>query len=133
MAGHRKSKVQLIDLPIKPGAPIFHRLFNPKELNMLISGGGEDGLGSVDVEDLKLYVRYSGGYREDSTTVKLFWKVGTLSFFHCYHWVPPSARFQFNSLVYPAQVLSACPAVVLSLSDLLRSSALSRLPRPGPL
>ena len=43
---------------------------------MLLSGGGEDGaLGTIDVEDLRQYVRYSGGYREDSTTVKLFWKV----------------------------------------------------------
>ncbi|GAX84732.1 hypothetical protein CEUSTIGMA_g12154.t1 [Chlamydomonas eustigma] len=57
---------------IPPGA---FRLFNPKELNMLISGDGEDGSGGVDVEDLKLYVRYSGGYTEESTTVKLFWKV----------------------------------------------------------
>ena len=66
---------------------------------MLISGGGEDGVGAVDVEDLKQYVRYSGGYREDSTTVKLFWKVGTLSSIHFYYWVPSSSRSQPNSLV----------------------------------
>jgi|LauGreSBDMM110SN_4_FD.fasta_scaffold10378_5 ubiquitin-protein ligase E3 C len=54
----------------------IQRLFNPKELNMLLSGGGEDGAsGTIDVDDLRRYVRYSGGYREDSTTVKLFWKV----------------------------------------------------------
>ena len=46
---------------------------------MLISGGAEDGTwgagAGFDVEDLRQYVRYSGGYREDSSTVKLFWKV----------------------------------------------------------
>ena len=45
---------------------------------MLISGGGEDGFGAgggFDVDDLRQYVRYSGGYHDDSTTVKLFWKV----------------------------------------------------------
>jgi hypothetical protein len=57
---------------------VFHRLFNPKELNMLISGDGEGGSGGVDVEDLRQYVRYSGGYSEESTTVKLFWKVKIL-------------------------------------------------------
>ncbi len=33
----------------------FVRLFNPKELNMLLSGGHEDGSGSVDIDDLRRY------------------------------------------------------------------------------
>ena len=53
----------------------WRRLFNPKELNQLLSGGSDDGSSAMDVEDLRRHVRYSGGYTEDSTTVKLFWKV----------------------------------------------------------
>eukprot|EP00955_Chlamydomonas_euryale_P105996 365674-Chlamydomonas_euryale.AAC.13 len=57
---------------IPPGA---FRLFNPRELNELISGGGDEGLGGADIDDLRAHTRYSGGYHEDSTAVKLFWKV----------------------------------------------------------
>ncbi|KAK3010125.1 hypothetical protein RJ639_010724 [Escallonia herrerae] len=37
----------------------------------LLSGGKHD----IDVDDLKNYTRYSGGYTEGSRTVKLFWEV----------------------------------------------------------
>ncbi len=48
------------------------RLFNPKEFNELVSGGLENG--GVDVDDMRRWVKYSGGYHPDSATVKLFWK-----------------------------------------------------------
>ncbi|CAD7704872.1 unnamed protein product [Ostreobium quekettii] len=48
------------------------RLFSPKELNALLSGG--EGV-DVDVENMKSFTKYSGGYSESSATVKLFWHV----------------------------------------------------------
>lgn len=50
------------------------RLFNPLEFNELISGGGS---AELDVIDMRRWVTYSGGYRPDSTSIKLFWKVRT--------------------------------------------------------
>lgn len=50
------------------------RLFNPKEVNELLSGG--EG-GGMDAEDMRAHAIYSGGYGPDSSTVKLFWKVGS--------------------------------------------------------
>lgn len=48
------------------------RLFSPKELNSLLTGG-EDV--DIDVRDLQKYTKYSGGYSKSSSTVNLFWKV----------------------------------------------------------
>ena len=48
------------------------RLFNPKEVNELLSGG--EG-GGVDAADMQRHATYSGGYSADSQTIKLFWKV----------------------------------------------------------
>ncbi len=50
------------------------RLFNPKEINELLSGG--EG-GGVDAADMRQHATYSGGYSADSQTIKLFWKVRT--------------------------------------------------------
>lgn len=48
------------------------RLFNPKELNSLLSGGeGED----IDLRDLKKYTQYKNGYSEYSFVVINFWRV----------------------------------------------------------
>ncbi|KAG2483869.1 hypothetical protein HYH03_017266 [Edaphochlamys debaryana] len=53
------------------------RLFNPREFNQLLSGAAADGggLGALDVTDMRRHCRYSGGYKHDSSTVKLFWRV----------------------------------------------------------
>ncbi|CAL8465528.1 g5064 [Coccomyxa elongata] len=53
-------------------APRWLRLFNAREVNQLLAGGEGGGL---DVADMRAHARYSGGYRPDSPTVKLFWKV----------------------------------------------------------
>lgn len=53
-------------------APRWLRLFNAREVNQLLVGGEGGGL---DVADMRAHARYSGGYRPDSPTVKLFWKV----------------------------------------------------------
>lgn len=45
------------------------RMFDPRELQMLISGGND-----VDIKDWKANVKY-GGYFDDDTTVALFWEV----------------------------------------------------------
>jgi ubiquitin-protein ligase E3 B len=37
----------------------------------LLSGGDLD----IDVDDLRNYTRYTGGYSEGSRTIKLFWEV----------------------------------------------------------
>ena len=50
------------------------RLFNPKEVNELLSGG--EG-GGVDAQDMQRHATYSGGYSADSQTIRLFWKVGS--------------------------------------------------------
>ena len=55
------------------------RLFNPKEVNELLSGG--EG-GGVDAEDMQRHATYSGGYSTDSRTIKLFWKVGSPANLH---------------------------------------------------
>ena len=52
------------------------RLFNPKEVNELLSGG--EG-GGVDAQDMQRHATYSGGYSADSQTIRLFWKVGSPS------------------------------------------------------
>ncbi|KAK2965376.1 hypothetical protein RJ640_024118 [Escallonia rubra] len=52
-------------------SPSWLKLFNASEFNQLLSGGKHD----IDVDDLKNYTRYSGGYTEGSRTVKLFWEV----------------------------------------------------------
>ncbi|EIE23025.1 hypothetical protein COCSUDRAFT_15978, partial [Coccomyxa subellipsoidea C-169] len=52
-------------------APGWLRLFNPAEVNQLLSGGEGGGL---DVGDMRAHATYSGGYGPDSPTVKLFWK-----------------------------------------------------------
>ena len=55
------------------------RLFNPKEVNELLSGG--EG-GGVDAGDMQRHATYSGGYSADSQTIKLFWKVPTPATLH---------------------------------------------------
>ena len=62
---HRLGPMQVI-----PSA--WLRLFNPREVNQLLSGG--EG-GGVDAEDMQRHATYSGGYSADSQTIKLFWKV----------------------------------------------------------
>ncbi|KAK6617229.1 hypothetical protein RUM44_005560 [Polyplax serrata] len=47
------------------------QMFNNKELQVLISGAEIP----VDVDDLKQYTKYSGGYTDDHPTIKIFWKV----------------------------------------------------------
>ncbi|XP_072763602.1 ubiquitin-protein ligase E3C [Anoplolepis gracilipes] len=47
------------------------QMFNNKELQVLISGAQIP----VDVNDLKLYTNYTGGYTPDHPTITAFWKV----------------------------------------------------------
>ena len=54
------------------------RLFNPKEVNELLSGG--EG-GGVDAADMQRHATYSGGYSADSQTIKLVWKVYFIGFY----------------------------------------------------
>lgn len=49
------------------------RLFTPKELNDLLGGAGE-GV-ALDVDDLQSHTKYSGGYKADSSSVRMFWSV----------------------------------------------------------
>ena len=51
------------------------RLFNPKEVNELLSGG--EG-GGVDAQDMQRHATYSGGYTETSRTIVMFWQVISL-------------------------------------------------------
>lgn len=46
------------------------RLFNSKELSLLLSGGES----AIDVEDWEKHTKYSGGYTASSTAVKNFWR-----------------------------------------------------------
>ena len=46
------------------------RLFNSKELSLLLSGGES----AIDVEDWEKHAKYSGGYTASSTAVKNFWR-----------------------------------------------------------
>lgn len=48
-----------------------YRLFSPKELNSLLSGG--DGA-DIDVKDLREHTQYSGGYSKSSQAIGLLWK-----------------------------------------------------------
>lgn len=48
------------------------RLFNPTELNALLTGG--DGL-DVDLNDLKRQTQYKSGYSEYSLVIRTFWSV----------------------------------------------------------
>ncbi|KAK1429424.1 hypothetical protein QVD17_11633 [Tagetes erecta] len=52
-------------------SPSWLKLFNASEFNQLLSGGNHD----IDVDDLRVNTRYTGGYSEGSRTVKLFWEV----------------------------------------------------------
>ncbi|WOL02398.1 E3 ubiquitin-protein ligase [Canna indica] len=52
-------------------SPSWLSLFNANEFNQLLSGGKND----FDVDDLRSNTKYSGGYSENSRTVKLFWEV----------------------------------------------------------
>lgn len=52
-------------------SPSWLKLFNASEFNQLLSGGDLD----IDVDDLRNYTRYTGGYSEGSRTIKLFWEV----------------------------------------------------------
>ncbi len=48
------------------------RLFNPAEVNELLSGGDSGG---ADADDMRAHATYSGGYSETSRTVVMFWQV----------------------------------------------------------
>ena len=48
------------------------RLFNPAEVNELLSGGASGG---ADAEDMRAHATYSGGYSDSSRTIALFWQV----------------------------------------------------------
>ncbi|XP_078436583.1 ubiquitin-protein ligase 7 [Wolffia australiana] len=52
-------------------SPSWLRIFTAKEFNQLLSGGTHE----IDVEDLRSNTKYTGGYTEDSRTIKLFWEV----------------------------------------------------------
>lgn len=52
-------------------APAWLSLFNSRELNQLLSGGEHD----FDIDDLKANTKYTGGFTENSRTVKQFWEV----------------------------------------------------------
>eukprot|EP00898_Chlorokybus_atmophyticus_P000782 jgi/Chlat1/1704/Chrsp127S01928 len=51
--------------------PEWIALFGEDELQMLISGSES----RVDIEDLKAYVNYSGGYHKDHSVIRHFWDV----------------------------------------------------------
>ena len=55
---------------IKPGWIGLFR--EPKEFNGLLSGGQD---AEVDVDDLRVHTKYSGGYTETSTAVHNFWSI----------------------------------------------------------
>ena len=63
----------IMELGLQVIPPRWLRLFNAREVNQLLAGGESGGL---DVADMRLHAHYSGGYRADSPTIKLFWKVG---------------------------------------------------------
>ena len=46
-------------------------MFDHHELQVLISGAAVP----IDIEDLKQYTNYSGGYTADHVVIKMFWKV----------------------------------------------------------
>lgn len=46
-------------------------MFSPKELQVLISGAPTP----IDLEDLKINTKYSGGYEESHPVIKCFWRV----------------------------------------------------------
>ena len=52
-----------------PGA--WLRLFNPAEMNELLSGGAGGG---ADADDMRAHATYSGGYSDTSRTIVLFWQ-----------------------------------------------------------
>ena len=49
------------------------RMFSPKELQTLISGTQNP----IDIQDLKVHTKYSGGYDIDHPVIKCFWNVVT--------------------------------------------------------
>lgn len=52
-------------------SPTWLSLFNAREFNQLLSGGEHD----LDVDDLKVNTRYTGGFTENSRVIKNFWEV----------------------------------------------------------
>ncbi len=51
-------------------SPLWLGMFNPNELQMLVSGGSS----SINIDDLRKHTVY-GGYLENEITVKYFWEV----------------------------------------------------------
>ena len=47
------------------------RMFDQHELQVLISGAAIP----IDIEDLKQYTNYSGGYTADHVVIKMLWKI----------------------------------------------------------
>ena len=55
------------------------RLFNPAEVNELLSGGAGGG---ADADDMRAHATYSGGYSDTSRTIALFWQA-RMAPLHC--------------------------------------------------
>ncbi|KAJ3069981.1 Ubiquitin-protein ligase E3B [Podochytrium sp. JEL0797] len=51
----------------------YIRFFSPRELQTLMSGENVD----FDVDDLRRYVKYEGGYFDQHATIRAFWQVIT--------------------------------------------------------
>lgn len=47
------------------------RMFDQQELQVLISGAAIP----IDIEDLKQYTNYSGGYTAEHPVIRMFWKI----------------------------------------------------------
>eukprot|EP00968_Pinguiococcus_pyrenoidosus_P016889 scaffold1642_cov252-Pinguiococcus_pyrenoidosus.AAC.7 len=47
-------------------------MFNEPELQLLVSGTSKEG---IDMDDLRRHTRYSGGYHNNDSVVRRFWKV----------------------------------------------------------
>lgn len=52
--------------------PAWLRLFNEPELQVLISGASD---GKIDVDDLRRYTQYAGGFTGIEPTISRFWSV----------------------------------------------------------
>ncbi|KAH3832091.1 hypothetical protein DPMN_105368 [Dreissena polymorpha] len=46
-------------------------MFDQQELQVLISGAAVP----VDIDDLRTYTNYSGGYAADHPVIKMFWEI----------------------------------------------------------
>ena len=80
-------------------------------LAQLLSGGEHD----FDIDDLKANTKYTGGFTENSRTIKQFWEVSLLDIvflFQLYH-IYLSAGFggsEASSLAYSSSILHSVPS-----------------------